>query len=121
MNGLPAVINDTQVPSVQIADRGVHVERLVPRLVRFVVRAGQVHQTLFNWPLVITSGNDGNHATGSAHFRNEAVDLRSHDITSVQAAVFLLVLMLLGQDDGIAVFDERVNPDKQHWHCEVQG
>ncbi len=85
------------------------------------MRAGEVHQVLFNSALVITSGNDGHHAAGSTHYRNEAVDLRSHDITAVQAAVFLLVLMILGQDHGVAVFDERVNPQKQHWHCEVSG
>jgi hypothetical protein len=121
MGLLPAVLTGSTADGVLIANKGVKVERLVPRLVRFVVRAGLAHQALFNMALVITSGNDGEHAAGSAHFRNEAVDICSHDLSPVQQVTFLVILVQLGQDDGIAVFDERVNPQKQHWHCEVAG
>jgi len=30
-----------------------------------------------------------------------------------------MVLVDLGLEEGVAVFDERANPTKQHWHCEV--
>lgn len=116
---LQAILGGKMIESVQIADDNVHVERLSPRLVRFVVRAGEVHNLLFNKQLVITSGNDGEHASGSAHYRNEAVDLRSHDISATEQLVFLIVLVHLGLDDGIVVFDERANPSKQHWHAEL--
>jgi hypothetical protein len=121
MSTQPAVLNGNTYDAIQLADTTVNVHKLVAHLVRFVVRAGQVHEVMFHKPLVITSGNDGKHVAGSAHYRDEAVDLRAHDLGPAQQEVFLMVLVSLGQDERVAVFDERVNPDKQHWHCEVSG
>ncbi len=121
MSTSPAVLDGRTIESVQLADSSVHVERLAPRLVAFVVRAGEVHKLLFNKPLVITSGNDHDHVAGSRHYLNAAVDLRAHDLGPAQQELFLLALVSIGQDEKVAVFDERVNPDKQHWHCEVSG
>ncbi len=103
---------------VVLADKTVHIEHLAGRVVAFVVRAAAIHSALFRKPLVITSGNDGVHASGSKHFTNEAVDVRSLDISPAQAMVFTMVLVDLGLEEGVAVFDERANPTKRHWHCE---
>jgi hypothetical protein len=119
MSALNAILGGKTYTGVAIANSAVHVERLAPNLVRFCVQAGEVHEAMFNTPLVVTSGNDGAHASGSAHYRNEAVDIRSHDISPVQQLSFLIVLLQLGQENGVAIFDERINPDKQHYHCEV--
>lgn len=114
-----AVLGDKPYASVVLKDTNVMVQRLVAPLVRFLARAGDVHMTLFAAPLVITSGNDGNHLSGSAHLRNSAVDLRSRDISDVQQVVFQAVLVELGREDKIGVFDERLKPGEGHWHCEV--
>ncbi len=119
MSALNAVLDGKLQGDVQLADNSVHVERLVPRMVVFVVRAGNIHSALFNKPLVLTSGNDGEHMERSAHYRNAAVDMRSRDVTPVQQQLFTLVLVDLGLEEGVVVFDERANPAKQHWHCEV--
>ncbi len=119
MATLPAILDGKTWDSVELASKAVNVEYLDARLVRLVVRAGQVHQLLFLKPLVITSGNDGEHAIGSAHYRNLAVDLRSFDLTPVGQLVFLIILVNLGFEDGVGVFDERLKPDGQHYHCEV--
>ncbi len=119
MSTLNAILDGKLQGDVQLADSLVHVERLVPRMVVFVVRAGNLHAALFHKPLVITSGNDGEHADGSAHYRNEAIDARSREITPAQAMLFTMVLVDLGLEEGVVVFDERANPTKQHWHCEV--
>ena len=121
MGTIHAAFGDVTQPFLELASKDVKVESLNPRLVRFVVIAANVHQWMYQKPLVITSGNDGEHSIGSLHYKNAAVDLRSHDITPTQQLSFLVVLVQLGQDNGIAVFDERVNPDKQHWHAEVSG
>ncbi len=121
MSTLNAILDGKLQGDVQLAGSAVHIEALVPRLVIFVVRAGNLHAALFNKPLVITSGNDGEHAASSAHYRNAAVDARSRDITPAQALLFTMVLVDLGLDEGVVVFDERANPAKQHWHCEVAG
>ncbi len=115
----PAVLADKTYASVVIANTGVMVQRLVAPLVRFVVRAGDVHMTMFSAPLVITSGNDGEHSGGSTHFRNAAVDLRSKDLREDQADAFLMALVQLGKEDRIGVFDERLKSGEGHWHCEV--
>ncbi len=119
MSALNAILDGKLQGDVQLADNSVHVERLVPRMVMFVVRAGNLHAALFNKPLVITSGNDGEHAAGSAHYRNAAIDARSRDISPAQAMLFTMVLVDLGLEEGVSVFDERANPAKQHWHCEA--
>jgi hypothetical protein len=121
MSTIHAAFGDVTQPFLELASKDVHVENLNSRLVRFAVQAANIHQWMYQKSLVITSGNDGEHAIGSLHYKNAAVDLRSHDITPVQQVSFLVVLVQLGQDNGIAVFDERVNPDKQHYHCEVSA
>src|SRR5260370_20729181 len=103
----PAGLGDKIYPGVTLKDTNVRVQRLVAPLVRFLVRAGDVHMALFLEPLVITSGNDGQHAVGSAHFRNAAVDLRTIDQLSAENNLFLMVLVHLGAEDHIGVFDER--------------
>src|SRR5260370_40979294 len=75
----PAGLGDKIYPGVTLKDTNVQVQRLVAPLVRFLVRAGDVPMALFLEPLGITSGNDGQHAVGSAHFRNAAADLRPND------------------------------------------
>jgi hypothetical protein len=95
----------------------VRVESLNVKLVQFVVRAAQVHAVMFGTPLVITSGNDGKHVPGSAHGKNAAVDLRSHDIDAGSQMVFAMVLISLGNRSGVAVYDERA-ARSPHWHCE---
>ncbi len=121
MGGVPAILDGLIRDQVWLKDKSVHGEHLDPRLVRFLVRAGQVHSALFNAALVITSGNDGEHAIGSAHYRNLAVDLRTNDLTPVGQLVFLIILSNLGLEDGVGVFDERLKPEGQHYHCEVLG
>src|SRR5713226_9801032 len=90
MSTLNAILDGKLQGDVQLADNSVHVERLVPRMVVFVVRAGNIHSALFNKPLVLTSGNDGEHMERSAHYRNAAVDMRSRDVTPVQQQLFTL-------------------------------
>lgn len=104
-------------PDLQLASPYVRVESLNTKLAQFVVRAGRVHATLFGMPLVITSGNDGQHVPGSAHYKDGAVDLRNHDIDSAAQACFALVLITLGERSGVVVFDERATKSP-HWHCE---
>ena len=114
-----AVLGEKIYPGAILKDSNVQVQRLVAPLVRFLVRASDVHLTLFLEPMVITSGNDGQHAVGSAHFRNAAVDLRTTDKHEAQHNLFLMALVQLGAEDHIGVFDERTKPGEGHFHCEV--
>jgi xanthine/CO dehydrogenase XdhC/CoxF family maturation factor len=100
-----------------LAGPEVRIESLSLRVVPFLVRAGHIHVALTGKPLVITSGNDGNHVPGSAHYKNSAVDLRSHEIIDGLQMTFAMVLIALGQIFQVAVFDERPTRSP-HWHCE---
>jgi hypothetical protein len=61
-----------------ICKDGVRVKRLTPALVRIlrVVLDADQH---FPEDMVVTSVNDSRHAEGSAHYRDEAIDLRCND------------------------------------------
>src|SRR5260370_2161001 len=102
-----AVLGEKIYPGAILKDSNVQVQRLVAPLVRFLVRASDVHLTLFLEPMVITSGNDGPHAVGSAHLRNAAVDLRTTDKHEAQNKLFLMAVGPLRALDHIGGFDER--------------
>jgi hypothetical protein len=105
------------VPDLQVASPEVKVFALQTRLAQFIVRAARIHVTLFGIPLVVTSGNDGHHATHSAHFLNAAVDLRSHDKSDADQLLFGLILVTLSEHGQLGVFDERFTTSP-HWHVE---
>lgn len=73
--------------------------------------------TKHNVDFVITAGDDGNHMTGSLHYRGYAVDLRSRHLGLVQQALILSDIKLqLGNDfDCILEGDHvHVEYDPQH-------
>jgi len=97
----------------------VNTNKLDPRLKTFLERAGEAHWALFRSPLVVTSGNDSTHVAGSAHYWDKAIDLRSRDLSDSGALIMLIILVNLGLEFGVAVFDERLKPDGPHFHCEI--
>lgn len=100
-------------------DTSVRTEDIDTRLVQFLNIAGAIHTTLFGKPLVVTSGNDGRHSSGSKHYQNRAVDLRSFDKDSTQQLIFGLVIAYLSPQLNLAVFDERMRDSGPHWHVEI--
>lgn len=112
-NNPPVWWNET----LDVATPLVSIEALNSRVSQFVVRAGRTHYALFGSPLVITSGNDGQHVPGSAHGKNGAVDLRSRELDEGSQMVFALCLISLGLRSKVVVYDERAG-GSPHWHCE---
>jgi hypothetical protein len=112
----PAVWYETHY--VQRASVSVNVDSLNGYLKSFIIQVGQAHEVLFNRALQVTSGNDGTHVTGSAHYKNEAVDIRSLDLTDEEQAIFSLVLGYFSRAEHIAVFDERFTASP-HWHIQT--
>jgi hypothetical protein len=104
---------------IQLADPDVNLRTLNPTLLQLLTVAGQIHAWLFHQVLVVTSGNDGTHASGSAHYQNRAVDLRTKDKTPVQQQLFLAVLTYLAEGRGAGVFDERQSKNGPHFHVEL--
>lgn len=97
----------------------VNIQHLDPALLKLLHLASQIHASLFQKPLVITSGNDGNHVLGSAHYQNRAFDLRTKDKTEAQQQLFLSILNYLAATRGAGVFDERQSKRAPHFHLEL--
>lgn len=89
------------------------------KLITFLGWLGAVHQILFHDPLVITSGKDSIHGTGSKHYLGAAVDIRARDVTEVDVLLLLHVLAHASSQWPIAVFDERNLPGEPHIHIEL--
>src|SRR5712691_5656762 len=97
----PANLPVWWTPDLDLGSPSVKVEELSTKITQFLVRAAHIHVALTGTPLVITSGNDGQHVHGSAHYKNAAVDLRSNDIGVGYQMVFGLVLSSLGNQSGV--------------------
>ena len=103
---------------VQLASTAVDVTKVDSSLAEFLQSAGQLHSFLFGKPLIITSGNDGNHVAHSAHYLNFAADIRSRDLAPDEQMLFGIVLSYIAPRYKIVVFDERATAG-QHWHVQT--
>jgi hypothetical protein len=106
------------VLNVRLASPEVSIAFLEASLVGFLNEAGRIHNALFNLPLIVTSGNDGQHVPGSAHGKNEAADLRSHDLSDVEQLIFFLCMIRIQEKFGIVILDERYT-HAPHWHVQT--
>lgn len=104
---------------VERKDATVNVASLVPELTTALAKIGRLHLDLFDKPVIITSGNDGQHKTGSKHYANKAVDLRMFDKDLEQQAIFVDLLMYLDKRLKLMLFDERQEPGSDHVHIET--
>ncbi len=103
---------------VEKKDAMVSVADIDAHLLSLLAILGRVHLALFNKVLVITSGNDGQHARGSLHYRNLAVDLRATDKTPMELLLFLDMLAYLAETWKLGVYYERGPGDVYHFHVE---
>jgi len=68
---------------------------------------------------VITSGNDGRHSNGSLHFSNQAIDLRTNNISDSLSAIIAADLQARVGDDYDVIFERfPSNPANDHIHVE---
>lgn len=103
---------------VQVTSPSVNVTALDGSLVSYLIELGMAHKLLFGTALEITSGNDGNHVPGSAHFKNKAVDIRCHDLLDDAQALFFQIMAYAARAFKVAVFDERYTASP-HWHIQT--
>lgn len=99
---------------------GVSVDcsNISQKLLLALGKAAICHYALFNEPLIVVHGNDGQHAANSKHYAWKAVDLRVRDKDRSQQDTFLNVLASLSYAFGLAVFDERMRDGEPHFHVE---
>lgn len=107
--------------SIVLKDESVNLSGLSPKMVHWLNRCQALHDALFDEPLCITSGHDGQHAPGSKHSQWKAVDLRCTNMSGAGQIVFLSCLSFISTFAGIAIFDERELPGAGHIHVEEAG
>lgn len=95
---------------------------ITPALVHILATVERLSQTLPGLPaegVVITSGSDGTHMTGSKHYTGEAIDVRSKTFTKAARAAFLTSLRAeLGPQ--FTVLLEHEGEVQEHVHVQVK-
>jgi hypothetical protein len=115
---LPTPTPDWWPQHLEVVDRTVEIAEIATPLQAFLAKAAAIHFVMFSEPLIVTSGHDAVHGTGSKHYEWKAVDIRSKDLTTEQADLFAQKLVPLQSEFKVGIFDERF-VGIQHWHVET--
>jgi hypothetical protein len=105
----------------ELAGPQVNVVGVRRELMQFVEYLALVHRVVFSKPLVITSGLDRVHVTGSLHLVGLAVDFRTKHLLPDEQQLVLALLAYAAPANHISVFDERALGAEQHIHLEYHG
>lgn len=101
----------------------VRIQRFTPALMRLLVvleDLARVPSDGIPDPLVITSANDSTHTTGSQHYRDTALDLRTHSFAS-EGAVLRFQALLQGKlGPQFTVLREGAGTPQAHLHVQVR-
>ena len=106
---------------VKPKDNTVILTGLDAAILLFLAAAGQVHGALFHTPLIVTSGRDAKHATGSKHYEGKAVDIHVNDLEAGEVPVFHLAASYVAARCKCGIFFEWPGLDTQHFHIETNS
>lgn len=67
---------------------------------------------------VITSANDGKHGNNSLHYKNQAVDIRIHDIPVIKREIIRANIHRVLNPRGFDVLREYIGTPNEHYHIE---
>ena len=70
--------------------------------------------------LVITSANDSTHGSGSRHYRDEALDVRSQSFTTRASKDIFRMTLQARLGEKFTVLFENEGTDSEHFHCQVR-
>jgi hypothetical protein len=104
---------------IMLASKTVAMDGLDAHLHDVAKELARMHVALFDKFLIVTSANDSVHSKGSKHYIGKALDIRSHDKSELEQALWAIVLSFVCPPHGVGVFDERALPGGAHWHLEV--
>ena len=68
--------------------------------------------------VIVTSGIDGKHMTGSKHYSYEALDIRSKNFPSTAAKQHFIDAVLKRLGSGYQMILENEGRANEHFHCE---
>lgn len=86
---------------------------------------GEAYKKLQPKDLVITSVNDGKHATNSRHYKNEAFDMRSHNFENSNKEAYrnsieMELNLSCKNEDKFTVILENIGTPNEHFHFQVK-
>lgn len=84
------------------------------------LRVQQNAQVLYDGDLWVTSGNDSTHGTGSRHYSDEAIDVRSHNFRSRMAKRYFREWYERTLGPQFRVLLEGEGTDNEHFHAQVR-
>lgn len=96
--------------------KGVYFQVFTPALMHMLGRLYDLSQEV-DHDIVITSANDGLHAPNSRHYKNEAVDVRSHNVPDKRA--FEKTLQTSMGPQIFVLFESEGTPNA-HYHIQVR-
>lgn len=96
---------------------GVDLSNMAPAGIAILAALKQV-ATVLHVELTITAGRDGKHAPNSAHYKGEAVDVRSKDLSpQLQSTVLDAVMLTLGTQRFYGVLEGK-GTEHEHFHIQ---
>ncbi len=92
-----------------------------PPVIVLMAAVANVAQTLdAPTTILVTSGNDGTHATTSKHYSNEAIDIRSKSFPSLKAKRAFIAAVLKRLGTGYTMILEEEGKPNEHFHLQVK-
>lgn len=113
----------TNIPpsGCEVKDATVNLIGVDGGLMAYVGKLGLIHLHIFGAPLVITSGKDSLHGTGSKHYEGKAVDVRMQDLDKQGRVTLTVAAYQLTDQFNVSLFIERDGNGVEHLHCECAG
>lgn len=102
---------------------GARFDFVEPQTLRALADFAEHWAQIFpNTPFVVTSGTDGEHQSGSFHYKGLAWDFRTHELpTTAVAKLEQLNRDFMASYPGWQVFVESVGTPAEHGHAEFDG
>lgn len=100
--------------------QGVQFGEFNPFYAQIAVTLMDIQKSILEWPLVITAGKDGVHAPNSAHYRFQAVDIRTHDMPENYHVSWLVGALTQRLGEKFTVLLEDEGTPNEHIHVQLR-
>lgn len=79
-------------------------------------------EQIFNYPAdwTVTSINDSIHSKNSKHYKNQALDLRSHNFNDIATKMQFVELLKLKLENKYTVLFEGGETSNEHFHIQLR-
>lgn len=103
-------------PSVRFNTYSKELKHILEVL--FNLNEQQIPEYPKDW--VITSVNDSTHSVNSKHYKDQAIDLRSHNFKNLITKLQFVDLLELKLGNNYTVLLEGINTPNEHYHIQLR-